>query len=451
LGTLAAQDGSRTWEITGTVGRGLGYAGALLVGGIGLFLAVVASPIARDERAAAEARADRRRLSGLVVAGAAVAVVGLVADLASTAALASGRGWSALNDGVTRNQALGGGVGLRALGVVLGLALVAAGLGRWATPGPGRPVRSVARAVLVAGWVLCSATFALAGHVTASSPRALATAAVVVHVLAAAAWFGGLTALAALLAGRRRRALQAATARGGPEDGTAALGAAALVLRFSQLATVAIMAVAVGGAVLTWVEVRSWRALTTTTYGSLVIAKVAGLAVLVAVGAFNHYRLVPSLRREVTTTSATWARLRRTVRAEIAVLVGVLAVTAVLTGTTPGRSAVTPSLFSASVELGQGSLYVTVDPPHVGYTAVHLYLLDASGRPAARPDDLTATLSLPTAQIGPLDLRLVEAGTGHYQVDGADLVVPGRWQLTVNARRGDFDLDTATVEVPVAG
>jgi copper transport protein len=307
---------------------------------------------------------------------------------------------------------------------------------------------------LVAGWILCSASFAFAGHVNASSPRALATAAVVVHLLAASAWFGGLVALAAVLSGRRRRSGSAGAPGqhgGAPEDGTAALHTAGMVLRFSQLATVAIVAVALGGATLTWVEVRSWRALTTTTYGSLVIAKTAGLVLLAAVAALNHYRLVPALRREVSTASATWATLRRTLRAEIAILVGVLAVTAVLTGTTPARSAVTPPLFSSSVELGDGSLYVTVDPPHVGYAAVHLYLLDASGRPAASPDELTATFSLPAAQIGPLDLRPIEAGTGHYQVDGANLPLPGRWQLRVNARRGDFDLETATVEVPVSG
>ena len=81
--------------------------------------------------------------------------------------------------------------------------------------------------------------------------------------------------------------------------------------------------------------------------------------------------------------------------------------------------------------------------------AIHLYLLDPSGLPAANPDELTVSMALPAAQVGPLDLHAVDAGPGHYQVHGADLPLPGQWELTVKARHGDFDLDTATVDVPI--
>lgn len=453
IGTLAAQGDNRSWVTASGIGRGLAYGGALLVGGIGLFVVLALPTAAASAGAATEARRDRRRLGPAVAAGAAVAVLGLVVNLAAAAALASGRGLGALGDGVARAEALRDGVGLQALGVLVGLALVGIALLPWASPTPERSpagrVARLGRATSVAGWVLCSASFAFAGHVTTSSPRAVATAADLVHLLAAAAWFGGLVALALVVSGRRRRARRAAEQTGGPLETSAALASAAVVLRFSRVATWSIVALAGAGAVLTWIEVRTWQALTTTTYGSLVIAKAAGFALVLALAAVNHFRIVPSLRREVSTTSATWTTLRRTVAAELGLLVAVLAVTAALTGTTPARSAVAPSLFTATAQLGQDTLQVTVDPPRTGGAAIHLYLLDPSGLPAADPDELTASMALPSAQIGPLELHAVVAGPGHYQVHGADLPLPGRWQLTVKARHGDFDLDTATIDVPI--
>ena len=73
-----------------------------------------------------------------------------------------------------------------------------------------------------------------------------------------------------------------------------------------------------------------------------------------------------------------------------------------------------------------------MDPRRTGGAAIHLYLLDPSGLPAANPDELTVSMALPSAQVGPLGLHAVVAGPDH-EVHGADLPLPDQWELTVKS------------------
>src|SRR5690606_12970626 len=151
-----------------------------------------------------------------------------------------------------------------------------------------------------------------------------ATAGDVVHASAGAVWFGGLAALALSLWARRR------------EEPT---GAAAVVGRFSAVAAASLGAVAVAGTALAWAEVRSLDALTSTTYGRLVIAKVALVAAVAAIGAYNRFRLVPVVVAAAGVPARAWQLLRRSVAAEVAGLLVAVVLTAVLVEVTPARTA----------------------------------------------------------------------------------------------------------------
>src|SRR5690606_5397066 len=136
-------------------------------------------------------------------------------------------------------------------------------------------------------------TLSLAGHAWTAPDRWLAVASDAVHLGAAAVWAGGLLPLLLLLVLPR-------------------LGAAErkrLATRFSALALAAVGAVAVTGTISGWQQVRTLDALTATNYGRLLLAKVAGLAVLAALGWVNRSRLVPIVERAA-------APLRTALRAE---------------------------------------------------------------------------------------------------------------------------------------
>jgi copper transport protein len=96
----------------------------------------------------------------------------------------------------------------------------------------------------------------------------------IVHLDAVALWIGGL----ALMAGFVLRRPAAGTAAGG----TAA--AARAVTRFSPVALGCVAAIVASGVYQTWREVGAWAALVDTAYGWLILGKIAGLVVLIALG-----------------------------------------------------------------------------------------------------------------------------------------------------------------------
>jgi hypothetical protein len=56
--------------------------------------------------------------------------------------------------------------------------------------------------------------------------------------------------------------------------------------------------------------------------------------------------------------------------------------------------------------------------------------------------------TLPSRAVGPLRLRGHRAGPGHYIATGS-LALAGDWQLTVDARRGEFESLRQTVSIPI--
>ncbi|MGW3018048.1 copper resistance CopC/CopD family protein [Streptomyces longwoodensis] len=111
--------------------------------------------------------------------------------------------------------------------------------------------------VLAVGLAL---TWAAAEHASAGIQVPLAMTSSVVHLLAMAAWLGGLTALLVLL---RRDTPPLAT-----------------VTRFSRLAMLSVTALAVTGLYQSWRGLGTLSALTDTSYGRLLLAKLAAVTVL---------------------------------------------------------------------------------------------------------------------------------------------------------------------------
>jgi copper transport protein len=394
------------------IGRGCAYAGVLRAAGGGLFLGLV-------HRGGAE----RTALVRIVRGGAAVGGLASLVALPVQAALGTGQGPGSLfDDGVLADVAADG-VGHSLLLCVVGLALVAVGVAR-------------SRPAVVVGALVSAGSFAATGHTRAGDTALLATVADIAHLVAAAVWGGGLVALLWTVVARHRRDAEPAET-------------ATIVLRFADLATIAIVVVGLAGLALGWSEVRALRALTDTSYGLLLLAKLSVVAGLAALGAYNHFRLVPALR--AGKTRAALGQLRRTLKLEAAGMVVVLAFTAVLVVLTPAKASTDGGVVEQIVQLGEvGSVQVVVAPAKAGPNQIHLYTYDPSGRPADVAVSVTLDLALPAAQIGPLERVAERAGPAHYQVNGDDLAVGGRWELTIHVRVDRFTEVTETVLVDVA-
>lgn len=188
----------------------------------------------------------------------------------------------------------------RALLVTAGLALLLAPVAALVRGRAGAP------ALLVVALPALVPTL-LAGHSADLSSHRTAQAAVVVHVLAAVLWVGGLAALA-LAAGPAARAAQ----------------------RFSPLALACALALGLSGLVGAWLRLDGPADLLTTGYGLLLLAKTAALAALVAAGAAHRRRTLPLLH------AGAHGAFRRLATAEVAVMAGAYGLAAALSRTPVG-------------------------------------------------------------------------------------------------------------------
>ncbi|MFD7874187.1 copper resistance CopC/CopD family protein [Streptomyces sp. NPDC059766] len=269
-----------------------------------------------------------------------------------------------------------------------------------ATTGPA--LTTTGPAVVVA--VALALTWAAAEHASAGLQVPLAITSSVLHLLAMAVWLGGLTALLILL---HRTTL--------PVDAVA---------RFSRVAFTAVTVLVVTGFYQSWRGLGSWSALTGTDYGRLLLAKLAGVTLLLTAASFSRSWTarpaaaraatgervpvtaggppLPEREQEPETATGTEAGtvpeseseseaetasgaetgaaadvdtvrgLRRSVLAEVAVAAVVLMVTTALTGTTPGRAETEAADARASEPAtGIATASVTLVPFNVGTPAVH--------------------------------------------------------------------------------
>lgn len=238
---------------------------------------------------------------------------------------------------------------------------------------------------VVAGGI--AATWALSEHASTGIQPGIAMPADVLHLLAVATWLGGLAALLVTLhkvPGIEREAIR----------------------RFSRVAFISVLVLAVTGVYQAWRQIGTWSALTGTAYGQILLLKVGLVAVLVGIAyvsrkwtarlaeapaeqtakvvgqrdvsretspvtlagnvsretqpvtvpedpkraaqlARQHAARETAREKKVRDADPDRAGLRRSVLAEAGVAVVLLAITTILTSTEPGRA--------AELEAGSGS------------------------------------------------------------------------------------------------
>ena len=356
------------------------------------------------------------RLRTLALAGALVGAVGALVALVAMLAESAGRD---LVDAVglvadlapdTRTGRLG------LLRVALGLAAASAAaiVPVWRrSPVP----------VLVLGGGALAAT-ALAGHAWTAPDRWMAAASDLIHQGAVAVWAGGLLALLVAL----------------PVVPTAH-DRLRLASRFSGVAVAAVAVVALSGTVSGWQQLGGLGDLTSTGYGRLLLAKVAGFAVLVALGWLNRSRLVALVER-------TAAPLQRSLRVEVVVAAVVLALTAALVHQPPARTESRAEPFDTTATADGGQVVsATVEPAAAGPNDIHLYFYAGSGNEPLAVDAVQVTAA--TADVPARRLQVTPITTNHVTVAGASLPSAGTWIVEVTAVQAGQPL-VFTIEVPIA-
>jgi len=269
--------------------KAIDYGAALLAMG-GVLFSVVFSQRAE----ASILRLARQLAVGLALVGLAILAVRFGIRAARISGMGFGGATNPMMLGLVWESPLGTAAIWRGIGELAIVAILVPRIGLW---------------IALAGSLTVAISFAQVGHAL-GEPRVALSVLLVLHLLAAAFWVGALIPL-------RRAALAPASAD--------------LLRYFGNLAAGGVAALILAGTSLAWLLSGSSAALFGTAYGLVLLVKVAIVAVLLGLAAWNKVRLVPALRSEKPGAAHA---LRRSISMEMLAVILILLATATLTSVT---------------------------------------------------------------------------------------------------------------------
>ena len=268
--------------------RALGFAALFQAAGVAMFLAIFHAGLADSTPAI-------RRLGR-------IAAISGLAFVSSHFALEAGRMAGSLGgvlDPDLQQRVLTSPLGATTALRCAGLLLLAIGL-----RGDGPP-----RLLAITGANLAVFSFALTGHTAVNHTRWLLAPLLLAHLSIVAFWFGALMPLHIV----SRSEIHTRAAK--------------IVEHFSRIAFWLVPGILVAGIAMACFLLPNFAALR-GTYGTLLLAKLAGFVLLMALAAANKWRLGPAIERGEVPAIRMF---RRIVSLEYALIVVVLAVSAVMT------------------------------------------------------------------------------------------------------------------------
>jgi copper transport protein len=259
-----------------------------------------------------------------------------------------------------------------------------------------------------------------ASHAGAQAPVAVNLLIQWAHILASAVWIGGLLVL--LLA-----------IRGEPSEMKA--GA---IRRFSTLAGIAIVVVALTGTFRAVIEIVSFGQLFGTAFGVLVLVKVALFVILAGLGAVNRLGNVPR-------SSTVLRGLRRVASTEVLIGAAAVLIAATLVNVAPPlASASAATTTQASQLVATGSDFATtvkvrlvMSPGSPGFNNFSLRIASYDTGAPVNASSVRLEFAQPLRpQLGESTLALKRQSDGSYRARGGNLSIAGVWEVAVIVANG---------------
>jgi copper transport protein len=401
------------------VAKYLGYAGLVLLVGPVLVLALLWPQ-----------RLSRRGPGRLIWTGIGLVAGSTLAALYLQAPYTLGTGLFDVRVGDLRDV-LGSTFGAVML-VRLGVVIAAAFLLRPLLVGPkdGGGESKLDLALLGVLGVAALATWPLTGHPTASPVAGVSVVIDAIHLAAMAVWLGGLVMLFAFLLPRAN----------GRELG-------AILPIWSRWAATAVGALIFAGVIQALIEVSTLDGLINSTYGRLILAKVALAAIVIGVAAYSR-KLVKDRSAEESP-----GPLRKIVSIELAITAVVLGITAALVQISPPRTAQAAETAATSTTVTQTltadkmALQVNIFPAAVGNNSIHLYAYTPDNQPLPVVE-WKATASLPAKGIEAIEIPLLRI-TDFHAIGDIALPQAGDWTFKFTARTSEIDQSTLSTTVSI--
>jgi copper transport protein len=299
------------------------------------------------------------------------------------------------------------------VGPSLLFAVASMAIARFAWQSPTMTIAWVLTSVAMAGAGLSLAT---SGHAATASPPWLMRPAVFIHGVGVAYWVGALAPLAVMARGRSSELLRA--------------------LRWFSAGAVPIVGVvALTGLTLAIVQLGDIRALVDTSYGIILLVKLALVVVLLGFAALNRFLVTPALAAEPSDTHP----LLGSVLIECVLVIGILAAVAGWRFTPPPRAlaALSEAPLAIHIHTDAAMFQVLISPGKVGNDSFVLQLMNGDASPF-EAKEVTLALSLPERGVEGLERKATLGPDGYWHVRDVALPLPGRWHIRIEALVTDF-------------
>jgi copper transport protein len=291
------------------------------------------------------------------------------------------------------------------------------------------PLRGLAaKALSTLALIGVGAALAFSGHASAASPQWLTRPAVFVHAVGIAFWAGALMPLGLAL-----------RSPGEP--------AAQVLRRFSYAAPFAVLPLIAAGIVLAVIQLQSFEALWTTAYGTVFLIKLGLLLALLALAAFNRFRLTEPVAHG---DAAACRMLRRSILAEILLFLAIFGVAASWRFTPPPRSLAEAAAEPVAIHIhtAKAMADLTIAPGRIGPVTASIVIMTGDFGPLPAKE-VTLTLSHPLAGIEAIRREATQPADGTWQVTGLQVPAPGRWSVRIDILISDFEIARLEGEIDI--
>lgn len=289
-------------------------------------------------------------------------------------------------------------------------------------------------AALTLGAMLTLGSFLVTGHAATAPPAWLMALVVAIHLAAVAFWFAALAPL--------RHAVRH----------EAETDAAALLTAFSTRALWVVGGLLLSGISISAVQLRAIGVLFTTDYGQRLLLKIIVVCVILGLAIYNKQRLTGRLAEARASAAGT---LSKTIRSEFILMMVVMLLAVSMTLPSPPRSmmagaamAATPSI--TVVEAAERGLSVRVElsPARVGENMLMMTFRDDAGQTLAL-QRVRVFLSLPAASLDGIEKEAESMGGGMFHLMVNETIIPGEWEIRIDAYIDDFDKRILRMSVPI--
>jgi len=272
---------------------------------------------------------------------------------------------------------------------------------------------------------LGAAALAVSGHSASGDHPLIGQTIMAVHAAALIFWIGGLPPLLSSAMG---------------PDGVRAMR------RFSDHVLPIVLLLIASRVALIILRGVPLSVLAASSWGKLLMAKLALVGLMCCLALWNKLRATPGLE---TAPSDMAPRLRRSIGAEIALGALVLLLAMGFRLTPPPKPALNEILYAHLMD-AQVMVDISATPAPSGTTIISLNFVDNDGNPF-EPKEVTLSMSDPVAGIGPIEVRTenVSAPDGgeFWRSAPVTLPSPGPWGITLRVLITDFTQATLRGEL----